>query len=344
MNLIWNLSRMLLPGSDFRTGNAGYDVLFDDNGEELRYILQVEEGKVTREEVIVKQETMLKRGQTGEGTIYTETEKKMLRFQPPEHELAAVARRDAIQHRFLEPLHQWAKAVRHYSFGASLGKASLGVLVKEGPEANDRDENQVVGIFRRASKEFGAEYVDVLIRDMAELNYRIEHVEVATPENIKFIGPGAPGDLLAVGVREQGVNAMVDQTDMSDGMFSALSLLIQVNYSQMAKRANCILIDDIGEGLDFERSSRLIEILRQKAEQSSFQLVMTTNDQFVMNHVPLEEWSVLQRDGCHVRVRNYTNSREEFEHFKFVGLSNFAFLEMDFVNGPPQEEAVGAHE
>ena len=70
---------------------------------------------------------------------------------------------------------------------------------------------------------------------------------------------------------------------------------------------------------------------------------MTTNDQFVMNHVPLEEWSVLQREGCHVRVRNVENSRKESEYFKFVGLSNFAFLEMDFVNGPPPVEEAAAH-
>jgi len=131
---------------------------------------------------------------------------------------------------------------------------------------------------------------------------------------------------------------------MSQGMFRALSIIIQVNYSQMAHRANCILIDDIGDGLDFERSTRLIDILRTKARQSSFQLIMTTNDQFVMNHVPLDEWSVLERDGCHVHVRNHENARQAFEHFRFVGMSNFAFFEMDFASGPPSEEEVTSHE
>jgi hypothetical protein len=32
-----------------------------------------------------------------------------------------------------------------------------------------------------------------------------------------------------------------------------------------------------------------------------------------------------------------------FEEFKFTGLSNFSFFEMDFAGGPPAEEAV-AHE
>ncbi len=126
---------------------------------------------------------------------------------------------------------------------------------------------------------------------------------------------------------------------MSQGMFRTLSILAQVNYAMMKHTADCILIDDIGEGLDFERSSVLIELLRDKAKQSRFQLVMSTNDQFVMNQVPLEEWSVLQRHGSRVTVKNYENSKEAFEYFKFVGLSNFAFFEMDFVNGAPKEEA-----
>ena len=125
---------------------------------------------------------------------------------------------------------------------------------------------------------------------------------------------------------------------MSQGMFRAFSIIAQVNYSQLASRATCILIDDIGEGLDFDRSSRLIEVLREKSQSSDFQLIMTTNDRFVMNHVPLDEWSVLQRTGAEVKVKNVHNSREQFEEFKFIGMSNFSLLEMDFLN----EATVGA--
>jgi hypothetical protein len=38
-------------------------------------------------------------------------------------------------------------------------------------------------------------------------------------------------------------------------------------------------------------------------------------------------------------VRNYENSRDVFEEFKFTGLSNFSFLEMDFISGSQSEEA-----
>jgi hypothetical protein len=62
-----------------------------------------------------------------------------------------------------------------------------------------------------------------------------------------------------------------------------------------------------------------------------------------MNKVPLDEWSVLQRNGGHVKVLNKENSKELFEEFRFTGLSNFSFLEMDFANMTP-EVGSAAHE
>jgi hypothetical protein len=58
-----------------------------------------------------------------------------------------------------------------------------------------------------------------------------------------------------------------------------------------------------------------------------------------MNKVPLQEWSLLQRTGGQVRVRNYENSRAIFDEFKFTGLSNFDFLATDFINEPVEEVA-----
>ena len=44
-------------------------------------------------------------------------------------------------------------ATRHYTFGTSLGRESFAVIVKDGPDVDDRDTNQVVGIFRKAQHE-----------------------------------------------------------------------------------------------------------------------------------------------------------------------------------------------
>jgi AAA domain, putative AbiEii toxin, Type IV TA system len=339
VNIINSLARMLLPDDPFRVLNAAYDVHFELDERRLRYVIHVEDGKISKEEVYQDGDRLLERGPGGEGRIFAAEYREAIRFKPPENELAAVVRRDSLQHPFLEPLHDWARSVRYYTFGSTLGRDVLVLPVKGGPEPNERDARQVVGIFRKAIETLGPKFVDALKQDMGSMEYDLEEVDVYPSESARLGVSLIPTDLLVIGVRERGIDGIIEQMEMSQGMFRALSILIQVNYSQMTNRANCILIDDIGEGLDFDRSTRLIELLRQKAMSSSFQLIMTTNDRFVMNHVPLEEWSVLQRSGGRVRVRNYENSREIFEEFKFTGLSNFSFLEMDFLNEPREAEA-----
>ena len=76
----------------------------------------------------------------------------------------------------------------------------------------------------------------------------------------------------------------------------------------------------------------LIDLLREKAYKSKFRLIMSTNDRFVMNKVPLEEWSYLERTGPHVRIYNCDNASAKFERFKMTGLNNFDLLATDFLS------------
>ncbi len=336
-----DLARMLLADPHARPASAGYDVFFESDGCELRYVIEIDQAKVVKEEFYRNGERLLQRGPGG-GEIFAEVEQRPTPFKPPENDLAAVARRDSLQHPFLEPLHTWANSVRHYEFGSKLGKDSLAMFMKDGPEPDERNANQIVGVFAKANRLFGSTFIDATKQDMARMGYELDDLELCVPEGVMILAPGLPGTIQAIGVRERGIGGVVDQVEMSQGMFRALSILIQVNYARLADRSYCILIDDIGEGLDFDRSARLIELLRDKATASSFQLIMATNDRFVMDHVPLEEWTVLQRQGSHVRVLNNANSRDLFEDFKFTGLSNFSFLETDFARGPIEEAA--AHE
>lgn len=117
---------------------------------------------------------------------------------------------------------------------------------------------------------------------------------------------------------------------MSQGMFRALALLIQVNFAQRSSTGGCLLVDDIGEGLDYERSTALIELLIEKGRRHGIQLIMATNDRFVMNKVPLEYWCVIQRTGAHCKIYNYKNCKQTFDEFKLTGLNNFDFLATEF--------------
>jgi hypothetical protein len=68
------------------------------------------------------------------------------------------------------------------------------------------------------------------------------------------------------------------------------------------------------------------------AETNDIQLIMSTNDRFVMNNVPLKYWQVIQRNGGECTVFNKRNSKEKFDDFEYTGLNNFDFLATDFIN------------
>ncbi|MGO9598319.1 MAG: AAA family ATPase [Isosphaeraceae bacterium] len=332
LNTIANFANMLLPGGPRQPADVCCDFTFDAGGRLFKYSFEFRNGIVHKESLYFDPNDLLSRGSDGEGVIQAEEQGGKVRFKPPANELAAVARRDLLQHPYLELLHAWALSVRHYPFGTPLGRDVFTVSLGSEPDNFDRNANLVLGILNRGQQAYPGQFDEAVKRDMARLGYRIEQIKICPLETVKITGPLSPGPVYGIAVSEEYSPVLIEQPNLSQGMFRALSLIIQVNYSQMAKSSSCVLIDDIGEGLDFDRSTRLIDLLREKARTSSFQLIMTTNDRFVMNTVPLEEWSVLRRQGGKVTVHNYSNSREIFDEFKYTGLSNFSFLELDFLS------------
>lgn len=304
-----------------------YVATFDFDGKEYRYELKFSESEVVHEAISIDGETFLNRGAGGSGTIRAEkVPGGPMEFQVPPSILAAVARRDTIQHSFIEPLFEWANSLRFYQFGG-LTPGTLAIFVNTGQPVDDRNENATAGIFKEGLKLYEKPFVDSILSDLAAIDYDVESIELAPPVSIRF-SPGGPQPV-AISIKERALQGITDQLGMSTGMFRVLALLIHVNFAQFKGSASSVLIDDIGEGLDFDRSIRLIELLRSKAEKYNFQLVMTTNDKFVMNHVPLDEWTVLHRSASVVHVRNQENSKTAFDEFKFTGLSNFSFFEMN---------------
>ena len=202
---------------------------------------------------------------------------------------------------------------------------------------NLKDTSQVVVMFWKGRKKFSSRFVNAIKADMRSIGYDLDKIDVGRPVSLAF-KPGPiqiPNGIL---VQESDLDGETDQNDMSQGMFRAMSLLIQLNYSQMASIPSCILIDDIGEGLDYERASALIKLLVEKAKNSKVQLIMSTNDRFIMNNVPLEYWSVVRRFPKRSKIYNYRNAREKFEEFELTGLNNFDFFSSRFyVEGKDQE-------
>jgi energy-coupling factor transporter ATP-binding protein EcfA2 len=334
LNVINGLGKLLSGRqrpSELSTGN--YKVVFDHEQEQLTYILQVRDHKVTQESVAKGDCIFLSRGEEGKGFIYHEKEDKNLDFQTPESDAAVVARRDSIQHNFLRPLSDWGSGVRHYSFGDTMGRTSIGLLIEEGPPPDPTNPNEVVGLFRKGVKRYPDVFKHNVIQAMINVGYDLEDIDAAPPGNIRIQSTSIiPVTPVALFVKERSLSGVTEQTEMSQGMFRALSVIIHLQYAILEDLPSCILIDDIGEGLDFERSCHLIKYIRSCALDSKIQLIMSTNDRFVMNNIPLEEWTLLTRSGGNMEVHNYSNSKEVFDEFKFTGLNNFDFLALDFIN------------
>jgi energy-coupling factor transporter ATP-binding protein EcfA2 len=329
LNVINSLARLL--SGEVKPNqyvSCHFDVTFKDGDRYYYYNLVIQKNVVVKEVFSRDQEKLLDRGEDGRGTIRAEKEGKDIEFQPPNSELA-FSRTDLIQHPYFDPVYQWAKSTYHYGFGTFLGRNVFSISREDNTaiEANPKNDGMVVNIYKEGEQKFGGKFKEAIIADLHEVDYHISDIGIDQPSQIVFSPPGKP---LGIWVSEKDLKSKTEQFEISQGMFRVLSLIIQLNYLKMSHKPSCILIDDIGEGLDYERSCALIKLIIKKAQDSQFQLIMATNDRFVMNNVPLEMWTVLNREGNHCRVVNIKNSKEKFEEFRFTGLSNFDFFASDF--------------
>jgi AAA15 family ATPase/GTPase len=343
INLISNLlsgDEVLQPDGKLRE----WKLIFDSNQEYQKkvYILKVENGQVVQEIFTIGSKTYLDRKESGEGTVWAEKLGQDIDFQTPLDGVAIFKRRDYIQHPQFEEIYNWANLLRYYEFGTELGKRFLGsTKVKTRNIDLIKDTDRVVDIFISGQEEFGQNFIEVIKSDMLAIGYNIFEIETKALGIVQFADQDDEIPLQCLYVQESDLKAKTEQLLISQGMFRVLSLIIQVNYSLLAKKPSCILIDDIGEGLDFERSSAMIKLLINKAQTGLVQLIMTTNDRFIMNGVPLDYWSVIERKAGLAKLHNIHNSKEIFDDFKFTGLNNFDFFATQFyIEGFGNEENI----
>ena len=318
--------------------SVNFEVELTENEYTYIYSLSTKNRDITSEKLTINGVEKINRLLNGSGQMYYENEKKDIAFQALDNNLIVASRRDNIQHPYLENLYKWASGIRFFDFGSSRNMGQRNMLATVNLDEFTNDEKIIYETFRvnehylKAIREFGEKFNKKIIDDMRLIGYDLVNLSIETnPYTAVIEENNSP--LFMLCVKEKDRNAKLYQTGMSQGMFRALSLLIQVNYNIMKNTSSIILVDDIGEGLDFERSAKLIALLIELAETNdNIQLIMSTNDRFVMNNVPLEYWQVIQRNGGECKIFNYHNSKEKFDEFQYMGLNNFDFLATDFIN------------
>jgi hypothetical protein len=324
----------MLAGLQPQLLNSGnYYAEFVDANDIYKYYLNISMQNVVLEKLEINDEEKFIRSGDEIGEIYADELKRKIKFQLPSNQLVVVSRRDAIQHPYLKKNLDWASGMRMYAFGSLLGKDSGFSTVNINQlMVNPRDPNQVAGLYAKGEQEFAKDFRKQIISCMKAVDYDLANIGIAPDPNIILPVP-AGGHINMIYISERNNSAVLWQPDISQGMFRTLSLIIQIIYNTLKNLSTTILIDDIGEGLDFDRSSRLIKLLIEIAEKNeNIQLIMSTNDRFVMNNVPFKYWQLLDRKGSECRVYNYRNSKEIFDEFKYTGLNNFDFLATDFIS------------
>jgi AAA15 family ATPase/GTPase len=299
--------------------NNSFEVNFQDNEDKINYNVEFDNNQsVIQETLYINNQVKFNRKA---GKLYYENLGQFLDFET-NNKYLGINRRDKTQQPFFDILHNWGKNLALYSFGGDMGLSTGRSDIEdlEHPDLmNFKNSNHVKPIYSKGLRDFGNLFEQIIIDDMSKIEYFLQSISLTIIREYAFLE-----------VQEKDLFEGTDFDNMSQGMARAFSLIVQLNYSLMAKIPSCILIDDIGEGLDYDRSKKLIELIIEKAEGSNIQVFMTTNDRFVMNSVPLKYWSVIHREGNKSVFYNYQNSKQTFDDFALTGFNNFDFFATEF--------------
>lgn len=237
--------------------------------------------------------------------IYSMKLNEFTKISPPKNKLIIHVRRDRIEYPYLEDLMNWTENTKLFEFS------------RISPLHNKTKENYDVG---KLLSKVSLMQKNSILKDINSIGYQIENISTLNWE-----------DEYVIEIKEKKIENEISQRRISQGLFRALSVLIFIEFYLYNNKSGTLLVDDLGEGLDYERATKLGKLLVQKLENSNIQFIATSNDSFLMDVVPIKYWNILQRDGNTVRALNYQNSKEQFDEFKLSGLSNFYLFSSDFL-------------
>lgn len=275
-----------------------------ENGNRLEYSFEVVGGQV-QAEILKKDKTSLIQREPYSAMMYDDT------VSPPESKLLIQIRRDTKLYPEIEEIIQWAEHTSLFVFSnITTAHNSLSPYTIS-------EEPKIPVMYSKIS----GEQQELLKQYMCDLGYKINKIEVVE------LTSGSKTML----VYEDGVKFPLLPFDLSNGMFRVFCVLLYMIYCSTLADARCLVIDDMGEGLGYMRSTKLGKIMFDYCDKNHIQLIATSNDSFLMDAVNLHYWNILQRDGNRVHSVNCTNSPLLFEKFQRTGLSNFDILSSNFI-------------
>jgi predicted ATP-dependent endonuclease of OLD family len=248
--------------------------------------------------------------------IFSEQSKDFIFINPPDDKLSLHTRRDTKDYPYFEDIVKWAEGVHFFNFGNIHSYSFLENNTKPTRLTSVDEIGELI-------KDLDTNTRKNIITEFNSLGYNLESFDL---EKVS-----ANSDRYELFVKEQNIRNIFNQRFMSQGMFRAFYLVVFINYLLEKHIPSTIIIDDLGEGLDYDRSTKMGIWLFSKLKNTEIQLIATSNDYFMMDAIDLNYWNLLKRNGERIISINQKSNPKEFENFKFSGLSNFDFFGSDFL-------------
>lgn len=290
---------------DSRSFEANLTFISQEAGDwKLEYSFKINEGVVEKEVLTVGDETLITRSKTG-------VKYKDETINPPSDKLVAQIRRDKDQFPEIEMLMLWAEGVVF----VNCSEINAHTLLDTGKVQNVYSFSHLVDSLSATDHK--------MVLDHAQtLGFNISSIK--TVEAVKGVR--------LVQIKEKSVaNEMID-AQLSNGMLRTLYLLCFASVMKHNKKLSMLLIDDLGEGLDYRRSVALGKIIFDDCKQNGVQLIVCSNDAFLMDIVDIDHWQVLSRKNSRVTTINSQTHPGLFREFRMTGLSNFDLFSSDFID------------
>lgn len=235
-----------------------------------------------------------------------------IEFFPPKDSLVLQVRRDVKSFPYFEKIIEWCTNVRCFRFGH---------LHTYEPFEKRFYDFQIEKNFAANYEVLEKKYKEKIIKDLNFIGYDITGILIkkGTYDEKEFI------------ILEKGVSIEIEQYLLSQGMYRTIALITYIYYCVQSNTLKTLIIDDISEGLDSVRSSKLGKLLFEISETYDIQIIATTNDFFIMDAISIDNWTIIKRKGEEIKLFNYENSKEQFDKFKKIGLNNSDLFNSNFL-------------
>lgn len=273
--------------------------IFDVSSEKkLYYTVSVIENKIVHERLFYKGEDDLASRLDKKCSFYGEQNISL-----PEKMSVLQAKTDLVKYPEAASIIEWANASRKISFS------------KLHP-INGYETLTIEKMYNSLETEEIAQIKGML----NELGYHIQDIKLFNLEDrIQFVY-----------LEEMGVEKKILAMEMSNGLYRVLYILFYMFYVSK-QNVKFITIDDLGEGLDYRRSTQLGRLLFEFCKEQDIQLIASSNDCFLMDSVELNNWLILSRKETQIEGISNASYPQLFERFKKMGLRNFDIFRTDFI-------------